>query len=291
MRAMKRLAIVGGGFMGGALVEGLIDSGWRPDDLVVAEIRQTRRHFLVEELRIPATEDAVAAVSMASTVLFAVKPQDMARVLAQVAPAFAPDKLAISIAAGVRIATLEGALGDVPVIRTMPNTPAAVGLGATALARGRFATDAHLATAINILGTVGKTVIVDEAQLDAVTAVSGTGPAYVFYLAEGLIEAALREGLSREQAYTLTYQTFVGAAHLLSHDPAGPAELRARVTSPNGTTHAAITFLEERGWLDTFLQAVHRARARSEELGAAQPASDPTSGPPAGPSSRPPAKT
>jgi len=264
---MKRLAIVGGGFMGGALAEGLIDSGWRRDDLVVAEVSQTRRHFLIEELRVPATEDAAAAVALAPTVLFAVKPQDMGRVLEQVAPAFSAEKLAISIAAGVRIATLESALGDVPVIRTMPNTPAAVGLGATALARGRFATDAHLATAINILGTLGKTVIVDEPQLDAVTAVSGAGPAYVFYLAEGLIAAAMAEGLSREQAYALTYQTFVGAAHLLSHDPAGPAELRARVTSPNGVTLAAIAYLEERGWLETFQQAVARARQRSEELG------------------------
>jgi pyrroline-5-carboxylate reductase len=264
---MARLAIIGGGFMGGALAEGLIDSGWRREDLVVAKVRQARRHFLVEELRVPTMEDAAAAVALAPTVLFAVKPQEMGRVLEQVAPAFTADKLAISIAAGVRIATLESALGEVPVIRTIPNTPAAVGLGASALARGRFATDAHLATAIDILGAVGKTVIVEEGQLNAVTAVSGSGPAYVFYLAEGLIAAAIAEGLSREQAYTLTCQTFVGAAHLLSHDPAGPAELRARVTSPHGTTHAAITFLEERGWLATFQQAVARARQRSEELG------------------------
>src|SRR5262245_65017571 len=112
---MNRLAIVGGGFMGGALAEGLIDSGWRREDLVVAEVSQRRRHFLVEELRVPAIEDAAAAVALAPTVLFAVKPQDMGRVLEQVAPAFAADKLAISIAAGVRIATLEAALGDVPV--------------------------------------------------------------------------------------------------------------------------------------------------------------------------------
>jgi pyrroline-5-carboxylate reductase len=264
---MRRLAIVGGGFMGGALAEGLVDSGWDRRDLIVAEISQARRRFLIEELELAATEDAAEAVAQAPTVLFAVKPQDMARVLGQVAPAFTPDKLALSIAAGVRIATLEEALGDPPVIRSMPNTPAAVGLGATALARGRFTNDTHLATAINILGTVGKTVIVEESQLDAVTAVSGTGPAYVFYLAEGLIAAAEREGLSREQAYALVYQTFVGAAHLLSRDPAGPAELRARVTSPNGTTHAAITYLQEQGWLDTFQEAVHRARRRSEELG------------------------
>jgi pyrroline-5-carboxylate reductase len=264
---MKRLAIIGGGFMGAALVEGLMDSGWRRDDLLVAEVSKARRHFLIDELKVPATEHAKEAVEQAATVLFAVKPQDMPRVLAEVEPVFRASKLAISIAAGVKIATIERLLGDCPVIRCMPNTPAAVGLGATGLAKGRFASDAHLARAINILGTVGKTVIVEEAQLDAVTAVSGTGPAYVFYLAQGLIEAAIEQGLDREAAYTLVYQTFVGAAHLLSHDPAGPEELRKRVTSPNGTTHAAISELEKAGWLAQFKQAVRKARERSEELG------------------------
>ena len=181
--------------------------------------------------------------------------------------AFTPDKLAISICAGITIATFEQALGNPPVIRTMPNTPAAVGMGVTALARGRHASDQHLATALNILSAVGRVVVVDESQMDAVTAVSGTGPAYVFYLAEALIEGALAEGLSREQAYMLVYQTFVGAAHLLQHDPAGPVELRRRVTSPNGTTHAAITHLEAAQWKQTFTQAVAKARARAAELG------------------------
>jgi pyrroline-5-carboxylate reductase len=264
---MPRLAILGGGFMGGALAEGLIDSGWSAADLVVAEIREARRAFLEDHLKVATTDDALDAARRASSVLFAVKPQDIQPCLEAVAAAFSPAKLAISICAGVRTGLLERVLGDVPVIRAMPNTPAAIGQGATAIARGRFAKDDHLATALNILSTVGRVVVVDESQMDAVTAVSGTGPAYIFYLAEALISAAQKEGLSKEQAYVLVYQTFVGASELLSHDPAGPAELRARVTSPGGTTQAAMEYLEQSGWFRTFEEAVHRARERSEELG------------------------
>jgi pyrroline-5-carboxylate reductase len=264
---MARLAILGGGFMGGALAEGLIDSGWSAKDIIVAEIREARRSFLQDHLKVPTTPDARDATSAAESVLIAVKPQDVQPVLANVAPAFTASKLAISICAGIRTDLLEGVLGEVPVIRAMPNTPAAIGQGATAIARGRFAKDDHLAAALNILSTVGRVVVVEETQMDAVTAVSGTGPAYVFYLAESLIAAAQKEGLSKEQAYVLVYQTFVGASELLSHDPAGPAELRARVTSPGGTTQAAIEYLEKNGWRDIFEQAVHQARQRSEELG------------------------
>jgi len=264
---MASLAIVGGGFMGGALAEGLIDSGWSAHDLVVAEVREARRGFLTRHLRVRTTEDAAGAVAQAPTAIFAVKPQDIEDTLTRVAAAFGPERLAISICAGVPTRRYEDRLGEVGVIRCMPNTPAAIGMGATAIARGRFATDAHLATALNLLATVGKVVVVEEAQMDAVTAVSGTGPAYVFYLAEALIEAARAEGLTKEQAHLLVYQTLNGAAQLLVHDPAEPEELRRRVTSPGGTTHAAITHLEEHRWAGIFREAVHQARVRSEELG------------------------
>lgn len=262
---MKRLAIIGGGFMGGALTEGLIGSGWSPEEIVVAENRDDRRRELHERLGVESREDAFQCAAMAPTILFAIKPQDALAAMKQVAPL--GEKLAISIAAGVRIANLESTLGPCPVIRAMPNTPAAIGMGVTALAKGQYATDTHLVTALNILGSVGKTVIVEESQMDAVTAVSGTGPAYVFLLAEALIEAAIQEGLSKEQAFALTYQTFSGASRLLTHDPASPSELRNRVTSPNGTTHAAVTHLLENDWTQVFRRAVHAARIRSEELG------------------------
>lgn len=264
---MSRLAIIGGGFMGGALAEGLIDSGWNRDGILIAEIRNARREFITQHLRVPTTDNAQDAVARADTVLFAVKPQQIHETLHHVKDAFLPSKLAISICAGVTIETFERELGDVPVIRSMPNTPAAIGMGVTAIARGKFANDQHLADALNILSTVGKVVVVDESQMDAVTAVSGSGPAYIFYLAEGLIEAAQELGLSKQQAYTLVYQTIRGAATLLAHDGAGPLELRSRVTSPNGTTHAAMTVLEGKHWKETFKQAVAAAKARAEELG------------------------
>lgn len=265
---MSKLAIIGGGFMGGALAEGLLDAGWHRDSFVVAEISADRREKLTGHLKVRTTEAAADAVRAASTVLFAVKPQSVGATLASVAEVWRPDQLCITVCAGISISRFEDALGErVPVIRTMPNTPAAVGMGVTALARGRFATDQHLATALNIMSAVGRVVVVGEDQMDAVTAVSGSGPAYVFYLAEALIDAAQEQGLDRDQAHLLVYQTLVGAAHLLRHDGAGPAELRRRVTSPNGTTHAAVTFLESAGWAATFREAVARARRRAEELG------------------------
>ena len=264
---MARLAILGGGFMGGSLAEGLIDSGWRAKDIVIAELLEARRAFLVDHLQVTTTADAVAAVEGADSVLFSVKPQDIHAVLTSVAPVFTADKLAISICAGVRTEAFEAVLGEVPVIRSMPNTPAAIGKGATAIACGQHTNDEHLTTALNILSTVGEVVVVEESQMDAVTAVSGSGPAYVFYLAEALINAAQREGLSKEQARVLVYQTLVGASEVLSRDPAEPEELRARVTSPGGTTQAAIEYLQEHHWAEVLQGAVRKARERSEELG------------------------
>ncbi|MDC1142974.1 pyrroline-5-carboxylate reductase [Planctomycetota bacterium] len=264
---MNKLTIIGGGFMGAAIAEGLVDSGWPREDITVAEVREARREFLTQQLRVNVTEDSGQAATGADVILLAVKPQDIGQALTAIKSHLAPNALVISICAGVKIETIETALGEVAVIRTMPNTPAAIGLGATAITRGQFATDQHLADALNIFSTVGKVVVVQEAQMDTVTAVSGTGPAYVFYLAEALIDAAMDEGLSKQQAYTLVYQTLRGAATLLSHDRAGPAELRARVTSPNGTTHAAITHLEESDWAQTFKMAVKAAKDRSIELG------------------------
>ncbi|MHC4840629.1 MAG: pyrroline-5-carboxylate reductase [Planctomycetota bacterium] len=264
---MNRLTIIGGGFMGGAIAEGLVDSGWPREGITVAEVREARREFLTRQLRLNVTEESGKAVKDANVVLLAVKPQDVSDTLAAIKSQIDPDALILSICAGVKIKTIEDALGEVAVIRTMPNTPAAIGLGATAITRGQYATDQHLADALNIFSTVGKVVVVQESQMDTVTAVSGTGPAYVFYLAEALIDAAMEEGLSKQHAYTLVYQTLRGAATLLSHDRAGPAELRQRVTSPNGTTHAAITHLQGSEWATTFKAAVKAAKDRSIELG------------------------
>ena len=264
---MTRLAILGGGFMGGALAEGLVEAGWRRSELIVAEKLEDRRAELEHRLAIETTADAVKAATCADSVLFAVKPQDIESVLDSVRAAFDPPKLAISICAGVPAATFERILGDIPVVRAMPNTPAAIRQGATAIAPGRFAGEGDVETAAEVLRAVGRVVVVDEKQIDAVTAVSGSGPAYVFYLAEAWIRGAQAEGLSTEQARELVYQTLAGAVALLQHDSAPPSELRARVTSPGGTTQAAIEHLEESGWGEIFEQAVARAKERSVELG------------------------
>ncbi len=264
---MVRLAILGGGFMGGALAEGLIDSGWSPSHLIVADRLAERRRHLEEHLGVPTTADVAQASIDAETVLFAVKPQDVGALLESLRAGFDSQRLVISICAGVKTATFEDALGDVPVIRAMPNTPAAIGQAATAIASGRFAHERHLATALNILSTVGKVVVVDETQMDAVTAVSGTGPAYGFYLAESMIRSAQNLGLEADQAHVLVYQTIAGAARLMMHDPAGPQELRTRVTSTGGTTQAALEHLQERDWSEIFEEAVERAWKRSKELG------------------------
>jgi pyrroline-5-carboxylate reductase len=264
---LKRLAIIGGGFMGGALAEGLLGNGWRVPELIVAERQPARAAWVRDHLHVTVVADPADAAHDAPTVLLAVKPQDIAAAMQSVAQSLAPHALVISIAAGVRIESMQKFFGKCPIIRAMPNTPAAIAMGATALAKGGHATDTHLVTALNIFGCVGRTVVVEEAQMDAVTAVSGTGPAYVFLLAEALIDAAQAEGLTQEQAYALTYQTFAGAARLLTHDPASPAELRRRVTSPNGTTHAAVTHLQKNQWTQVFRDAVHAARLRSAELG------------------------
>jgi len=264
---VKRLAIIGGGFMGGALAEGLLGNGWRTEELIVADHNPQRSAWVRDHLQVMVVDDPTVAAGQAKTVLLAVKPQDIEAAMQAVEQGLAADALIISIAAGVRIHTMQKVFLERPVIRAMPNTPAAIAMGATALAKGKHATDTHLVTALNIFGCVGRTVVVGEDQMDAVTAVSGTGPAYVFLLAEALIDAAQAEGLTQEQAYALTYQTFAGAARLLTHDPASPAELRRRVTSPNGTTHAAMQHLDKKKWTQVFREAVHAARQRSEELG------------------------
>lgn len=264
---MTRLAILGGGFMGGALAEGLLEAGWDHSDLIVAEKLEDRRGELERRLSIESTADAAAAAAGAESVLFAVKPQDIEWVLESVRTAFAPPKLAISICAGIRTSTFEGILGDIPVVRAMPNTPAAIRQGATAIAPGRFAGEGDVEAAADVLRAVGRVVVVDEEQIDAVTAVSGSGPAYVFYLAEAWIRGAEAEGLSAEQARELVYQTLAGSVALLQYDSAPPSELRARVTSPGGTTQAAIQVLEESGWGEIFEQAIARAKERSVALG------------------------
>jgi pyrroline-5-carboxylate reductase len=262
-----RLALLGGGRMGEALIGGLIEAGWEPEHLAVAEVDPERRRSLEE--RFPGVRVAPSpawSVADADAVVVAVKPGDVTGALDQALPSLGADTLVVSIAAGVRISTVEAAAPGRPVVRAMPNTAALVGRAATAIAPGRHADESHLMLAERVLGAVGVVVRVPESHLDAVTALSGSGPAYVFLVAEALVDAGVLAGLPRPVAETLTRETLLGAATLLATGES-PEGLRAGVTSPGGTTAAGLHVLEQRGVRGAILDAVRAAAARSRELG------------------------
>lgn len=256
-----RLLLVGGGRMGEALLTGLLSSGWaEAGDLAVVEALPARRDVLAERF---AGVRVLAEPEPADGAVVAVKPGDVPAACEALAGA----GRVLSIAAGVPLATLERHLGDRPVIRAMPNTPALVGAGAAAIAPGAKATDDDLAWAEGILGAVGEVVRVPEHLLDAVTGLSGSGPAYVFLVAEALIEAGVLVGLPRDVSARLATATLLGSARLLAETGDSPENLRSGVTSPGGTTAAGLRVLEARGVRSAFLEAVAAATARSKELG------------------------
>ena len=265
---MLQLALLGGGRMGEALLSGMLDAGWDADALAVAEVDPERRRLVEERFRgVRVVPSPAWAVAESDVVVLAVKPSDVGVALEQCLPSLKTDALVLSIAAGVTLATLEEAVPDRPVVRAMPNTAALVRKGAAAIAGGRHATEAHLDEAERILGSVGVVVRVPEELLDAVTGLSGSGPAYVFLVAEAMVEAGVLVGLPRETAATLVHQTLVGAAALLVDGTEGPEALRAAVTSPGGTTAAGLARLEAHGVRAAFLEAVEAATRRSGEIG------------------------
>ncbi len=257
-----RLAVVGGGNMGAALVGGLLQSGWSASDIAVVEVLPGRVTELQQMFPGVAVTGEIPACESA---LIAVKPYDVASACTTAAEAGATRLL--SIAAGIGIAALQAAAGtEVAVVRAMPNTPALVGQGAAAICAGPTADEADLAWAESILGSVGIVVRVPESQLDAVTGLAGSGPAYLFLVAEALTEAGVLAGLSRANSEALVTQLFVGSSALLQQR-GNPANLRAMVTSPGGTTAAGLRALEEHGVRSAFLEAVMAATARGAELG------------------------
>lgn len=257
------MAIIGGGNMGAALAQGLVSAGVvAAQDIAIVEVDVARRARLAELVPGAVVDESVQACTSA---VIAVKPPDAARAASDAVAAGATR--IVSIAAGVTLAVLENACGPgVAVIRSMPNTPALVGEGVTAISGGSATTEADLVWAETVLGAVGLVVRVPETQLDAITGVTGSGPAYLFLVAEALIDAAESVGLDRAQADTLIRQLFVGSAALLDLGD-DPAQLRARVTSPGGTTAAGIAALESAEIRAAFRKAVEAATARSRELG------------------------
>jgi pyrroline-5-carboxylate reductase len=268
----RRIAILGGGKIGESLLAGLLSTGWRkPDEIVVTGRREARMQELAERYGITGTTSNSEAVARAAVVVLAVKPQDFEALLGEIAPLISAEQTVLSIAAAIPTSAIEQRLADgVPVVRAMPNTPATVHEGVAGVCAGAHADDEHVALAEDVLAHVGRVVRVPERYMDAVTAVSGSGPAYFALLAEAMIEAGILLGLSREVTTTLVVQTMLGTAKLLRDENIHPVELREAVTSPGGTTIVAIRELEQAGVRAAFLNAIQAAMDRSRELAAGE---------------------
>ncbi len=262
-------AVLGAGVMGETMLSGLLRAGWTADHLVVSERREDRAAELRERYGVEVLTNAEAAAS-ADTLVIVVKPQDMSALCDEIAAHVRPGALVVSLAAGIPTAFLESRLPEgTAVVRVMPNTPALVDQGMAAISPGSHVDDAHLERAEALMRSVGKAVRVPEKQQDAVTAISGSGPAYVFFVVEAMIEAGVHLGLPRATATELVVQTALGAATMLSETGEHPVVLREQVTSPAGTTAAALRELENHRVRAAFLAALEAARDRSRELGQA----------------------
>ncbi|MGH2995011.1 MAG: pyrroline-5-carboxylate reductase [Gaiellaceae bacterium] len=264
----RRLAVLGAGKAGEALIAGVLSSNWTTAEQIVATARhQEHLDQLAERYGIATTLSNVEAVEGAAIIVVAVKPQDIEALLAEVGSAVSAEQTVLSIAAAIPTELIERQLGNrVPVVRAMPNTPVTVHEGMAGIAAGSHAEERHVAQAEEILGSVGRSVRVDEEYMDAITAVSGSGPAYFALLAESMIEAGILLGLSREVSTDLVVQTMLGTAKLLRDEKMHPVQLREMVTSPGGTTIAAIRELEQAGVRAAFLNAIQAAMERSKEL-------------------------
>lgn len=263
------IAIIGTGAMGSIIARGLIRAGWEPSSISAADKFPDSVNTLAESAGVIAATSATEAVAGRDVVVIAVKPNNVVGLLTEIGPGLSKDQLVISIAAGVPIAVFERVIPGVPIVRAMPNTPASVEEGMTGYATGTAAGDAEAAVAHEVLSSIGVAVRVTEQQLDAVTAVSGSGPAYVFLLAEAMTHAGEELGLDNETATTLVNQTLRGAGMMLGLSDKDAAGLRVQVTSPNGTTAAALQVFEESGFRDVVDRALAAAAERSRELGAA----------------------
>jgi len=263
---MGLVAIFGAGVMGETLLAGLIRAGRPASELVVTERREDRAAELREKHGVEVVGN-VEAAEKADTLVFVVKPQDMGALCDEIAPHVRPGALVVSLAAGITTEFLESHLPQgCPVVRVMPNTPALVDQGMAALAPGAHCDQEHLVEARQLLEAVGRVVVLDEKHLDAVTAISGSGPAYFFYIAEAMIEAGVFLGLPRSTATELVVQTCYGAATMLRETGEHPSVLREQVTSPGGTTVAALRTLDDHKVRAAFISALEAARDRSHEL-------------------------
>ncbi len=261
------IAFIGGGNMASAIIGGLLKNGLRPSQIQVIEPWAEQREKLAAQFGIEALSAAAPALAAASLVVWAVKPQTF-KEAAQQTRDYTASALHLSVAAGIRSDSIAGWLGSERLVRAMPNTPALVGKGMTALFAREAVSSAERTLVENVIKTTGDYLwLHEESQLDAVTALSGSGPAYVFYFIEAMLQAGLAMGLTREQAHKLAVATFVGASELANASSEPPEVLRARVTSKGGTTYAAITSMEQDQVKPLFIKAMQAARLRAAELG------------------------
>lgn len=271
-RMQYELGIIGAGNMAEAIVRGVLGAGvFMPSQLIAADVSASRRELFTGQLQVRTVQESREVARSSRILLLCVKPFHVQPLLADLQTDLPPHALLISIAAGIATARIEQALGDTPprrVVRAMPNTPMLVAEGMVAICAGAHAQPQDLAAARRIFQTAARVVEVTEDKMDAVTAVSGSGPAYFYYLVEHMIQAGRELGLDAEQASILARQTALGAARLLLDSADTPAELRRKVTTPNGTTAAAIATFDQHRMGATITQAIHAAARRSAEMGA-----------------------
>lgn len=267
---MKKIGFLGAGNMAGALIRGLLSAKlYRPQDMIVSDVLPAQLNKIKRTYKVEGIKSNREAVRATQTILLAVKPQILAQVLAEIQPEVTKEKLFISIAAGVPLRRLEAGLGgDARVVRVMPNTPALLGKGIAVIVRGGKAKPQDEQLTLTLFRGVGEALAVkDEALMDPVTGLSGSGPAYLYLFAEALIAGGIQEGLSPKVATQLTFQTLEGAVAMLKEAGKSPKELREMVTSPGGTTLAGLSRLEEGQFSATVAAAISAATQRSKELG------------------------
>jgi pyrroline-5-carboxylate reductase len=274
----KQITILGTGSMGKAILSGLLASGTSPANVRVTTKSKVSADAISSNHGVQATaleSDSAAnssAAKGADLVILAVKPNMILETLKDVASVLKPDCLVVSVAAGITTAAMEEQLtGIAAVVRAMPNTPSVVGLGVTGISKGSNVSDEQLDAAVELFSSVGKVLVVDESKIDALSTISGSGPAYVFYFAEKLITAAKSLGFSEQEASLMVKETFLGSATLLATSSSSPEELRQQVTSPNGTTMQATGRFDAADLERVFIEATEAALARAKELGRVKP--------------------
>ena len=267
--AMKRLGIIGAGAIGSAIVGGLISTKtFAPEDIIVTNREKRKRLLgLKEAWRVNITEDKKELLKFSDTIIIAVKPQDIDELLQEVKRMITKKHLIISVVAGLKTSVIESKIGKkVRVIRTMPNIAVAVGESATAIAKGAYATDEDIESAKRIFCSLGRSVVINESLMDLVTALSGSGPAYIYFLIEAMREGAIKSGMPEDVAHVLALQTLWGASELSKRSNEDISLLRERITSPGGTTASALQTMKEHGLPEIISKAIESATTRSKEL-------------------------